>query len=107
MQRITSLEQVDDVFGQDCAILFKHSTRCPLSAGAFEEVERFFDSNPEVSVYLIHAIEDRPISQYVEQKTGVPHCSPQVIFLEDGRATWQTSHAEITSDVLEEQLGKV
>jgi len=106
MQRITSLEQVDNVFEQDCALLFKHSTRCPVSADAYEEVERFFDSNPKVPVYLIHVIEDLPVSQYVEQKTGVTHCSPQVIVLESGRATWQTSHADITSGVLEEQLGK-
>ena len=101
MQRITSLEQVDKVFGQDRVILFKHSTRCPLSAGAYEEVERFFDSHPEIPVYLIHVIEDRPVSQYVEQKTGVPHCTPQVIVVEDGRTTWQASHAEINSDALE------
>ena len=106
MQQITSLEQVDNVFREGCALLFKHSTKCPISASAYEEVEFFFDSNPEFPVYLIHVIEDCPVSQYVEQRTGFSHCSPQVIGLKDGSAVWQFSHTQITSDLLEKHLGQ-
>ena len=104
MQQITSLEQVDNVFREDCALLFKHSTKCPISASAYEEVEFFLNSNPEFPVYLIHVIEDRSVSQYVEKKTGFPHCSPQALGLKDGRAVWQFSHTQITSDLLEKHL---
>ena len=48
MQQITSLEQVDNVFREGCALLFKHSTKCPISASAYEEVEIFFDFSRKI-----------------------------------------------------------
>lgn len=47
--------------------------------------------------------EDRPLSLVVEEQTGVPHQSPQVICLVGGRAVAQASHSDITV----ERLGRM
>lgn len=47
--------------------------------------------------------EDRPLSLVVEEQTGVPHESPQVICLVGGRAVAQASHYDITA----ERLGRM
>ena len=33
----------------------------------------------------------------VERRTGVGHESPQAILLDDGRAVWSASHADVTA----------
>ena len=105
MRQLTDSRQVDELLEKRSAIFFKHSTRCPLSAAAYREVETFQKANPNMLLYVIHVIEERSLSQYVEQKTGVPHQSPQIIVLRQGGVVWQASHFEITSDALTEQVG--
>ena len=87
-------------------LLFKHSTRCPISAGAYAEAKRYLEDSPneDASYLLIHVVEDRPVSLEAADRLGVEHASPQVILLRDGRAVWNTSHSRITSASLQEAL---
>lgn len=87
-------------------LLFKHSTRCPISAGAHKEVEAYLSGTPRegVTYGLIYVIEDRDVSNEAADRLGVKHESPQAILIKDGQAVWHTSHSSITKSALQEIL---
>jgi bacillithiol system protein YtxJ len=87
--------------GGEAAIIFKHSTRCPISARARAQVEAFVADRPEVPVRMILVVESRPVSLAVADRLGVEHASPQAILVAGGAAVWDASHREITVAALE------
>ena len=105
MERIRETAQVDQLLGGPGAILFKHSTRCPISAGAHREAEKFLARHPQANIYKVHVIEDRSVSNYIAERTGVRHASPQVILLNAGSVQWHESHYQITAEALEGAIG--
>ena len=82
------------------AVLFKHSTRCPVSAYVIDEVMAFAEDHPEWPVYLLKVIEQRPLSNEAAERLGVRHESPQAFVLHRGRVRWHGSHNEVTVDAL-------
>ncbi|GAB4231672.1 MAG: hypothetical protein Kow00109_03920 [Acidobacteriota bacterium] len=82
-------------------LLFKHSTRCPISARAYRELELFAAESP-VPILLIWVVEDRPLSNRVAEVLGVPHASPQAIYVRAGEVVWTDSHHRITAEGLRE-----
>ncbi len=104
MDRVQTPEQLDQVFARSRAVLFKHSTRCPISAHALSEMERFHLQNPEVPIFVLDVIENRRLSEQVTRRTGVRHESPQLLLMEEGRVRWHASHFDVTARILEEKL---
>ena len=86
------------------AVLFKHSTRCPVSAYVIDEVMAFAEDHPEWPVYLLKVIEQRPLSNEAAERLGVPHESPQAFVLRRGRVRWHGSHNEVTAEALQRQV---
>lgn len=94
--RITSREALDDLIRQSTTkpvVLFKHSITCPLSADAYQEMERMAGE-----VALIEVQRNRDLSQEIEQRTKVVHETPQVLVLRHGKAVWHQSHWKVTAD---------
>lgn len=87
-------------------LLFKHSTRCPTSAGAHQQVKSYLQNEPNEAVEyaLIHVVEDRPVSLEAADVLGVQHESPQVILVKNQAPVWHTSHSHITVDALKQHL---
>lgn len=111
LKRIVSKEDLLTVLEQSAehpVLLFKHSTRCPISAGAHREVEAYLSQTPneQVTYGLIYVVEDREVSNTAADKLGVKHESPQAILVKNGKAVWHTSHSRITADALHEVLSK-
>ncbi|MET0396962.1 MAG: bacillithiol system redox-active protein YtxJ [Longimicrobiaceae bacterium] len=105
MRELRTEDEVDAAFGEAVALVYKHSTRCPISLMAHQEVERFAEAHPEVPVYLVDVIFGRPLSLYLAQRTGIVHQSPQAILLRGGEPAWSASHMGITADALADSLG--
>ncbi len=79
LQSNEQLEQVWERSAGQPVLLFKHSTTCPISAGAFEEYQTFLNSaDDKVDAYLIKVIENRDISNQIEAETNIKHESPQI-----------------------------
>ena len=91
---------LDEALGSERAILYKHSTRCPVSAVVLNEVIRFAEAHPDWTTYLIKVIEQRQLSDTVAERLGVSHESPQVFVINQGRCVWHTSHHLITAQAL-------
>jgi bacillithiol system protein YtxJ len=80
--------------------IFKHSSRCSLSALIRPVVMDFLSTHPDVPCFEIGVVEHRDASNLVAQRTGIKHESPQAILVKNGRAVWNDSHLRITADVL-------
>ncbi|WP_124728050.1 bacillithiol system redox-active protein YtxJ [Staphylospora marina] len=87
-------------------LLFKHSTACPVSAAAMEELQRFArtDDARKVRIAYVKVIEQRPVSNEIAERLQVKHESPQSILVKDGRVTWHASHWNVTADALREAV---
>ena len=107
MQELTTEDQVDRVFEVDRAVIFKHSTRCPISCSVEREVETFQASRPQIPIFIVDVIENRLISSYVAQKTGVPHESPQALVLDQGQIIWRGSHFSVDAKTLALVVDKI
>ncbi|MGF7049202.1 bacillithiol system protein YtxJ [Paenibacillus sp. DS2015] len=109
MTRLTTNEQLQSALeasGDKPLLIFKHSTRCPISSRANEEVMSYLKDQPNESIEyaIIYVVEDRALSNEAASIVGIKHESPQVILLHAGKPSWHTSHSHITSDALKEQL---
>ena len=104
MNRIQSTMAAEALLREPLAFIFKHSTRCPISAAAFREVEAFLKAHPDAPLHLLLVVEDRNVSNFVADRCRVRHESPQLIVLKNGRVVWQQSHEGITRAALEEHL---
>ncbi|HEV2147968.1 MAG TPA: bacillithiol system redox-active protein YtxJ [Longimicrobiaceae bacterium] len=104
MRQLRTHDEADAAFREEVALLYKHSTRCPVSLMAHEEVERFRQAHPEVPVYLVDVVLGRPVSRHVAERTRVVHHSPQAILLRGGEPAWDASHFGITAEALEQAL---
>ncbi len=93
-------------FEEPWALVYKHSTRCPVSTAAHREVVEFRRRHPAVAVYVVHVVEQRALSKLVAERTGIRHESPQAIVLAAGSVIWSDSHDGITADALEGRLPK-
>ena len=101
MQPVRDAEELERAFGEPWALVFKHSTRCPVSSAAWREVAAFRRAHPEAVVHVVHVVEQRSLSNALAARTGVRHESPQAILLENGRVTWHDSHEGVTAEALE------
>ncbi|MES2590145.1 MAG: bacillithiol system redox-active protein YtxJ [Bacteroidota bacterium] len=96
---LNSLEQLEEVINSESKIvLFKHSTRCSISSFALRNFEREFDSNSDISCYLVDLISFREVSNAISEKTKVMHQSPQVVFLDNKKVVYSASHEQISAE---------
>ena len=71
-------------------IIFKHSNACGISSAAYREMEKL-----DGQVNLLEVQSARDVSREVAAVTGIPHETPQVIVLKDGKAVWNASHFDV------------
>ena len=101
---IRETAQLDTVLREPVAVLYKHSPLCGSSAAAARQVRAFMDAHPEVPVYLVDVIRDRPLAREVARRLGIRHESPQAMVLRAGDVVWTGSHTAVTAAGLDESL---
>ena len=98
-------KQLHDEFAtQEFVVLYKHSPLCGLCDIAIAEVNAFVDANPDVPVWMVDVISQRPMSQRLAAMLDVEHESPQVIMVRRGESVWNGSHRRVTRTRLEEAM---
>lgn len=101
---ITANDDLEDALARDLAVIYKHSPACGASRGAAMEIQRFMEARPDVAVYRVDVLGDRPLSNEVARRLEVRHESPQVIVVRAGAAIWDTSHGGVRAASLVRQL---
>ncbi len=86
------------------AVLYKHSPTCGLSSMALDEVSAFSSDHPDIPVYLVDVLSQRPLSNEIESTLGIRHESPQAFVLRDGVVAWHGSHRRVQRGTLSEQV---
>jgi bacillithiol system protein YtxJ len=92
------LDELMELSKRKPVVLFKHSTTCPVSSGAYREMEEI----PEVA--LIEVQKARDLSREIGARTGIEHESPQVIIFRNGQAVWHASHWKVTTHAVEQAI---
>ncbi|SRR5258708_2247159 len=101
-KRIVTTAALDELMNrsnQEPVVVFKHSTTCPVSSGAYRQME---DLQGEIA--LIEIQNARDLSREIGVRTGIEHESPQVIILRNSKPVWHASHWKITSEAVEKAL---
>lgn len=76
--------------------VFKHSTRCGTSLHAIDRVERMNSALTDLSdCYYLDLLTYRQVSNAIAEQWKVPHQSPQVILLKEGKVVYHASHQAI------------
>lgn len=84
-------------------IIFKHSTRCSISAMAKGRLERAI-APANADFYFLDLIAYRSISDKVSREFNVYHESPQVLIIKNGECIYDESHGSITMHEIEDQI---
>lgn len=100
-QKLTEMSQLQEILDNKSGeqhILFKHSTRCNISAMAFRRFETEWNEDyNSTNIWYLDLLAHRDISNTIAEKTGVYHQSPQVIALKNGEVIYTETHGQISS----------
>ena len=80
----------------DC-LVYKHSTTCPVSTTAGQEVRAM---KTDLPIYWINVREQRELSNWVAETYGVMHQSPQLLLIRGGKVEKVWSHYEVSRSIL-------
>lgn len=95
----SQLEQIIERSKSVPQVIFKHSTRCSISAMAKSRLER--SNEPDgVDFYYLDLIANRSLSNAISEKFNVYHESPQVLVIINGECTYDESHSGISMDLI-------
>jgi bacillithiol system protein YtxJ len=103
---LTDIAQVEDIKANEgYSLIFKHSTRCPVSAMAKRRFEMDWDVIPsEVSLHFLDLIAYRPVSAHIAETFQVHHESPQILLIKNGDCILDASHGDISADEVAEVI---
>lgn len=82
-------------------VIFKHSTRCSISAMAKSKLDRS-EGDAEIDFYYLDLLRYRSISNMVSEVFNIYHESPQVLVIKNGACVYDESHLGISmSDIVQ------
>jgi bacillithiol system protein YtxJ len=84
-------------------LIFKHSTRCNISALAKYRLEDDW-SLEGVEPHYLDLLQHRPLSAAIAERFSVHHESPQVLLIVNGECVYDASHLDITVAEIAETL---
>ena len=109
MNNIKSIEQIDELINNsdnNPVIFFKHSLTCPISARAYAKVSEALKNKiiQDDLIYLVIVPAQRNFSNYIAEKTGVIHESPQIIVIKNKQVIYNDSHDAIDINMIVQSL---
>lgn len=104
LKDIKELNTIRESSSDNPCIIFKHSTRCPISSIAKARLEKNWRFNGNIKAYFLDLIAKRDISNEIAEIFQVEHASPQLLLIQDGDCTWNTSHLDISAEKLKSEI---
>ncbi len=92
------LEEIKVLSYEKPVLIFKHSSRCSISSMALDRLLRNWkdEDGEKVTPFFLDLIAFRSISNKIEEVFGIPHESPQVLVIREGKSIFDQSHYAIT-----------
>lgn len=103
LTEVNQLEEIALASHEKAQLIFKHSTRCSISATALNRFEKAWDAM-DTPAYYLDLIAYRPISTEIAEKFGIEHQSPQVLVIKDGQCTYSATHWDISVEDIKPEL---
>ena len=103
---LRSEAQIDNIIEQSKVkpqVIFKHSTRCSISAMAKGRLERSA-APANTDFYFLDLIKHRHLSNKVSADFSVFHESPQILLIKNGECVYDESHGSISMDEIKDQV---
>ena len=101
----TQLDELIDRSNEEYVCIFKHSTRCHISAMVKSRLESSSDeviqSQP---FFLINVLKNRTVSDQVASTFDLIHESPQLLVLKNRQLIHHSAHTGITADRISQVL---
>ncbi|HEV7348493.1 bacillithiol system redox-active protein YtxJ [Telluribacter sp.] len=90
-------------------LIFKHSTRCSISATTWARLERNWKKEEvgDLQPYYLDLISFRSLSNRLAQAYAVEHESPQVLLISRGECVYNASHFDISFDTIRQQVNAI
>ena len=104
LQDQAQLDAIKQESAQQPVLIFKHSTRCSISAAALSRMELNWDDSVGIKPYYLDLIAFRPLSNEVAETFDVTHQSPQTLLIQNGECVYDASHFDISFDSLKQQV---
>ena len=110
--RLQNENQLDDIIkisNEKPVLIFKHSVRCSISNTVLGRMERSWkpDEVKNTPAYYLDILSYRPVSNKIEEIFGVQHESPQLLIIENGICTYDTSHFSISYEEIKSRFGEL
>jgi bacillithiol system protein YtxJ len=108
---ITSINDFENLLAESDnqpVLLFKHSTRCPVSFAALDEFHDFVADygGDSLQCAQVDVIRDRQVSNAIAATLDITHQSPQAILIFKQKPVWNASHSAITQDSLSQAIAE-
>ncbi len=89
-------------------LIFKHSTRCPVSSIVQSRLESDLQVSAEhLEVYFLDLLRHRAVSDAVASVFGVYHESPQILLIHEGECILDASHLDVSVPEILDESGLV
>lgn len=98
------LDAALSVENEEPVLIFKHSTRCSISAMALSRFEHEWDQDQNCRLLFLDLLQFRNLSNEIAEKTGVNHESPQALLIFKGSVLYHASHNAIQAGRIMEIL---
>lgn len=94
---LTSIEQLETIKQKSFVkpqVIFKHSTRCPISSMVLSRLENAEDFTL-IDFNFLNLIQYRNLSNKISEDFKVVHQSPQILVIKNGECVYDESHNSI------------
>lgn len=106
LTEIETLDEIVEISKNQTVAILKHSTSCGISRMVLRQFEQTYDLKEEqIKLYFLDLLSHRDISNKIASMFNVPHESPQLLVLKDGKVVFDASHSGIESGKLNEFIG--
>jgi bacillithiol system protein YtxJ len=101
-----SLSQINLLSEQKDVLIFKHSTRCSISAMALGRLERKWNETETQNLkpFYLDLLNFRPLSNQIAEFYGIQHQSPQVLIIKKGKCVYSATHSDISYETILEHI---
>ena len=97
-------EQLTEISkSKEFQVILKHNTSCPISQGVLHRLQG--ETIPQMeAMYVLDLLAHRDLSNNIAGRFGVPHQSPQLLLVKDGRCTYHEWGYDISADKVSQAI---
>jgi bacillithiol system protein YtxJ len=106
LTEIETLDKIVEISNNQTVAILKHSTSCGISKMVLRQFEQTYDLKEEqIKLYFLDLLKHRDISNKIASRFNVPHESPQLLVIKDGKVVFDASHSGIEAGKLNKFIG--